>query len=176
MFGRESVVQKSVVVPLIDDQDTVVFEHGVDLGQRLAPVQFGEKMGERVAQAYDRVVCAVYIAVEPAPVGLDNAQDVAVGPPVLECLGEHLRAAVRADYVETCLEQPHRVISGPGGDIQHLADAPDLQLIDEEGTLAARAAPPVDELIPLLDETGGVLRDVVIRFASSGGLVTDILL
>ena len=110
------------------------------------------------------------------PVGLHHPQHVATeDSTVLERLGEHVRAAVGADHVEARFEQPHRVVTRTGGDIEHLADAPGLQLVDEERALAPRAALPVDELIPLLHEASDVLLDVVIGFPHLGRAVAEVL-
>src|SRR5690606_29808948 len=171
-----ATVQDCVVVPLVDDQDAVMLEHRVELGQRLAPVAFREQVGEGVAQTDNGVVLAVHIPVEPAPVGVHHTQDVtAVGQAVGERTGQHLRAAVRTDRLEPFLQQPYRVEPGAGGHVEYLADAAGLQLVDEEAALAFRPPLPVDQFVPLLDETGHVLGDVMVGLAYLKRPVPEVL-
>src|SRR5690606_16749656 len=117
------------------------------------------------------------VPVQPAPVGVHDPEDVTAAlPGVLEGLGEHLGAAVGADRLEALLEQSHRVETGSRGDVQHLAHTTGLQLVDEEASLALGSTLPVDELVPLLDETGDVLLRVVIGVSNLEWIVTELLL
>ena len=46
VFRTEAVVEDGIVIPLIDDQYPVIFERGVELGERPAPVSFVVQMGK----------------------------------------------------------------------------------------------------------------------------------
>ena len=154
-----------------------MLEHRVELGERLAAVTLGEQVRERVAEADDRVVLAVHVAVEPAPVGLDHTQDVAAElHAVVEGLGQHLGAAVGGDDgVEAFLEQADRVETGAGRDVEDALHATLAELLDEELALALVARPPVDELVPLVDEAWHVLLRVVIGVPDLEWLVSEFL-
>ena len=80
---------------------------------------------------------------------------------ILERLVEHLRAAVRADDVETRFNQPNRVISCAGSHIEHLACSSFFELIDEKLPLRFGPCAPVDQFVPLLDEPANVFLLVV---------------
>src|SRR3546814_5687322 len=83
-----------------DLQDAVMLQRRIELGQGAAPVRLVEKMGERVAEADDRVVLALDVPVQPAPVGLGQLEDQVAALAVLEGLGQHRRISVDAGDVE----------------------------------------------------------------------------
>lgn len=120
VLARVPVVQHRVVIALIQDENSVVLEHRVELGQRLAPVAFREEMREGVAETDDGVVLPVDVTVEPSPVRLNDPQDV-VSPllAVLEGPRQHLRAAVRADGLESRGQERHGVESRARRHIEH---------------------------------------------------------
>ena len=176
VLRREPVVEDLVVVALIEDQDAVVLEHRVELGQRLAAVPFVEQVGERVPQADDGVVLTVDVAVEPAPVGLDHAQDVPVLATVLESLREHLRTAVGGDRLETGLQELDRVEPGARRDVENLLDPAGAELVDEERPLAGGATLPADVVVPLVHEPLDVFLLVVVRVSDLVRVLPELLM
>ena len=110
----------------------------------------------------------MHVPVQPAPVGLNRAQDVITPAGVLERLGEHDRAAVGAGYLETGFEKLYGVEAGAGCDIQHFLTVL-LEGADEEIAFAVCAAIPIDQLVPFLDEGVDVLGLVLIRVTDGRG-------
>ena len=103
VLGGEALVNDDVVIALVEDEDAVVLEHGIKLGQGPAAVFFVEHVGKGVAEADDRIKFAVYVAVEKAPIGLHRAQDMVALVAVLKGFGQHFGATVGADDFEACL-------------------------------------------------------------------------
>ena len=132
-------------------------------------------MGEGIAEADDRVVFAVHILVQPAPVGMDGLQQHVTLAAVFECLDQHFRIAVRAGDVEAGLHQLHRMKTGAGGDVENLVLAAGLENIDEEGAFAFRPGIPVDEFVPFFDEGLHIFGLVMIGFASFQRIIAEIL-
>ena len=129
-----------------------MLQRGIELGQRAAAVLLVMQVGERVAEADDRVVLARDVAVQPAPIGLDRLEDQAPRLTVLEGLRHHRGRAVGRGHVKAGLDQPDGMKAGAAGDVEHAFLAAGAQYVDEELPLALGAAAPVDQLVPLLDE------------------------
>src|SRR5690606_24010898 len=109
-------------------------------------------MRKRVAEADHCIVEVVHVAIEPAPVGMDRAQDEAVTPGVLEGLREHHRASVHAGDLETRFEELHGMEPGSGRYVEDLPRSAGAKLLDEEIRFGLRASVPVDQLVPFFDE------------------------
>ena len=171
VLGGEPIVEDVVVVPLIQDQDAVVLEHRVELGESFAAILLREQMGQRVAQADDRVVLGVNVPAQPPPVGVKGLHDEALLLGVLEGLSQHLRTAVHAGDVEPGLQEPNGVEAGPGGHVQHPFDSAFLENVDEKIPFAGGSGIPVDELVPLPDEVVHVLALVLVRLPLGNGVV-----
>src|SRR5690606_30639212 len=138
-----------IVVALVDDQYAVVLQYGVELRQSAATVVFLEQVRKGVAEAYDGIEeLILHVAIQPAPVGVDGAHDVAVILGVLEGLDQHLGIAVTTGDIEAGLEQLHGVEAGAGGHIEYIVLVELLELLDEEGTFTLGPGFPVDQLVP----------------------------
>jgi hypothetical protein len=162
VLGLKAFVEHGVVVALVEDQDAVVLERGVELGQSAPAVGFVVQVGERVAEADDGVVLALDVAVEPAPVGLHRLEDQPALLAVVEGLRQHRGGAIGGGHVEARLGQAHRMEAGATGDVEHRLLAAGAQHVDEELALALGPRRPVDQLVPLLDEGRDVLALVEI--------------
>jgi hypothetical protein len=175
VLAAEALVEDRVVVALVDDQDAVVLERGVELGQRAAPVGLVVQMGEGIAEADDGVVLALDVAVEPAPVGLHRLEDQPALLAVVEGLGEHRRGAVGGRHVEAGLGQADGMEPGAAGDVEHRLLAAGAQHVDEELSLALGARRPVDQLVPLVDERCDILALVEVGLAVGQRVVAVLL-
>ena len=118
VFRREPMVEDAVIVALVQNEDAVVDQGRVEFSQGLASVLLGKEVGEGITQADHGVELVVNVAGQPAPVGLDGPHDEPMVPCVLEGLGQHLRAPVRADDVEPGLEELNGMEAGAGGHVQ----------------------------------------------------------
>src|SRR5690606_9275322 len=141
----------------------------------LATVVLVVKMGERVAEADYGIVEIMHVPIQPAPIRLDRAEDVAAPMRVLECFSEHRCAAVDARDLEPGLQKLHGVIARAGSHVENFFGAVGPQLLDEELALCFRSALPVDQLVPLCDERFGVFLLVVIGFADAQRILTKTL-
>ena len=171
VFRGEPIVEDVVVVTLIQDQDAVVPQHRVELGECLAAILLREQMGQRVSQADDRVILGVNIPAQPPPVGMKGLHDEALPSGVLEGLSQHFGAAVDAGDVEAGLQKPNGVEPGSGGHVQHPLDAAFLQDVDEEIPFTGGSGLPVDELVPLPDEAVDVFALVLVGLPLGNGIV-----
>ena len=176
VLGREPIVEDVVVVALVQDQDAVVLQHRVELGEGLPAVLLREQMGQRVSQADDRVVLGVDVPAEPAPVGMEGLHDETLPLGVLEGLCQHLGAAVHAGDVEPGLEQPNGMEARSGGHVQDTFHAPFLEDVDEEVAFAGGPRLPVDEFVPFPHEAVDVLTLVLVGLALGDGVVSVQLL
>src|SRR5699024_4473931 len=134
-----------------------------------------EDVGERVAEADDGVIAADHVTTHPAPVGLHGLQYVAALAGILECLAEHLRAAIHAGHVETGAHQLHGVEASTAGGVDHWSATVTFQYVDEEVAFAGRASVPIDQFIPALHEVVDIFVLVMIGFADFGWGFAEIL-
>ena len=171
VLGGEPIVKDVVVVPLVQDQNAVVLQHRVELGEGLPAILLREQMGQRVPQADDRVVLGMNVPAQPPPVGMEGLHDEALLPGVLEGLSEHFGAAVHAGDVEPRLEEPDGMETRPGGHVQHTLDAALLQDVDEKIPFAGGSGVPVDELVPLPDEAVDIFALVLVGLPLGDGVV-----
>ena len=118
----------------------------------------------------------MHIAVQPAPVGVHRAQNVAAVPGIVEGLGEHFRATVGTGDFETRFQQLHGMEAGAGRDIQDLFCAVLLERADEEIAFGLRASVPVDQLVPFFDEGVHVLLFVLVCITDTERVVAVVLL
>jgi hypothetical protein len=95
---------------------------------------------------------------------------------VLERLYEHLRASVGAHDLEAFVEKPHRMEARPGRRVEDLHRAAFFEAFDEEIAFALAPRFPVNEFVPLLDETLDVLDLIVIRLPNPRGIAPERLL
>src|SRR5690606_15850981 len=68
-----------------------------------------------------------------------------------------------------------RVVAGPRGDVEHLLAPVGAQLLDEELALGLRAAFPVDQLVPFLDERVRIFQLVMIGLTNAQWVVPKTL-
>ena len=141
-----------------------MLERRVEFGQRAAAVVFLVQMGEGIAEADDRVILAVDVAVQPAPVGMRGLQDQPARLPVLKRLGHHVGRPVGGGDVEPGFGQAHGVKPGAAGHVEDAFLAAGAQDVDEELPLAFGAGAPVDQLVPFVDEGFDIFLAVVIGF------------
>jgi hypothetical protein len=175
VLRRETVIEDRIVVALVEDEDAVMLERGVEFRQRATAIALLMHVGERVAEADDGVVLALDVAVQPPPVGLDRLEHQSPRLAVRERLGQHLARAVGAGDVEAGLGQPHGVKAGAGRDVEDGLLAAGAQHVDEELALALGPAFPVDQLVPLLDEALDVFADIFVGLAHGERIVAIIL-
>src|SRR5262245_41620738 len=108
---------------------------------------------------------------------MHNAQDVSAAQSrILECLGEHVRAAVGTDGLEALVQKADRVEARAGGDVEDGAYVASLELVDEEAAFAFCPLLPVDEFVPLLNEADDVLLRVVVGVPNVDRVVAELLL
>ena len=101
VLGGEAAVKHCVVVALIQDEDAVVLERGIELGQRASAVRLLVQVGERIAETDNSIVLAVDVPVQPAPVCLHGLEDQVAVAAVSEGLCHHGRRTVCGSHVET---------------------------------------------------------------------------
>ena len=95
VFAGKAAVEDAVVIALVEDQDAVMLECGVELGQRAAPIVLVEQMGKAVAEANNGVELAVDPSIEPPPIGMDGLKnEAAKDQQRLGALGAPLRREI----------------------------------------------------------------------------------
>src|SRR5690606_9280784 len=80
------LIEDRVVIALIENQQPLVTQRRVVLGERLTTIVLVVEMGERVAEANHGIVEIMDVTIQPTPVRLNGAQDVSATMSILECL------------------------------------------------------------------------------------------
>ena len=113
------MIEHLVVISLVENQNSVVPQRGVELGKSLATILLGVQMRERVAEADYRVVFPTYGAVQLPPIGLDGLEDEPMFPTVFERFGEHGCRAVDTGDIKVGIRQADGMEAGARGDVKN---------------------------------------------------------
>lgn len=77
-----------------------MFERGIELSERAAPVVFMEQVGKAVAETDDGIEFAVDSTIEPSPIGMNDLEDNTVLAAVIKGFGQHFRRPIDGDNIK----------------------------------------------------------------------------